>query len=54
MEILEKFIQEIKRLERGLQILTTIYTELGLYGEDKITKETYQKLREFFGYDDSE
>jgi hypothetical protein len=45
--------ESIHTLE-GLQLLSFIFNELGPYQDGKISPETWEKVKKFFGFDDSE
>jgi hypothetical protein len=54
LETIDKFIDEINRLQKGYELLEQVYLEAGGYGEDPMTDELRNKINNFFGFDDSE
>ena len=54
LETIDKFIDEINRLQKGYELLEQVYLEAGGYGEDPMTDELRYKINNFFGFDDSE
>lgn len=49
---LDKVLAEIENLKRGMELLDTIYLEYTF--EQTIKEETWHKLQNFMGFDDSE
>lgn len=47
-------MKEFERLQTASDLLEKVYTELGPYKDGKPTEETWDKIRAFFGFDDSE
>lgn len=57
-ETLEKLLEEIKVLKEARALLEEVYLELGPYAANTkdltIKRETWNKVRDFFKFDDSE
>ena len=51
---INSLIDDIERLKAGYKLLEDIYLEVGPYESKKIPEELCYKMREFFGFDDSE
>lgn len=56
MNTIEKFLEEIERLQEAHEILEKIWLELDAYNPNskKISPETWNKVRDYFKFDDSE
>lgn len=56
MSKLEDILDEIKNLQEAQKLLEKIWLELDPYHPDtkEISKETWNKVRDFFEFDDSE
>lgn len=52
--MIEKLIQELQKLRAALEILEQIWREVGPYHTNEVSKESVNKMREFFEFDDSE
>ena len=53
-KIIDELVGEISRLERAHDLLESIYLEYGPYGDGEIPERLWFKVRNFFGFDDSE
>jgi hypothetical protein len=51
---LSKVLSEIEKLQEALNLLETIYLEVGPYRDGEIQEKTWYKVQDFFGFDDSE
>ena len=50
-DTIDKLMGEVQKLQRGCQILEDIY----LFSDDRVIPEDiFYKMRDYFGYDDSE
>lgn len=54
MSIFQDLLTEIERYKRGYELLAKLYYEVGPYRQKDIRDETWQKVKDFFGFDDSE
>lgn len=53
-ENLTKVKEEIDTGMEAYRLLERVYCEIGPYQDAEVTKETWDKVRNFFGFDDSE
>lgn len=55
-DVLPRMVAEYQKLVEAKALLESIYVELGPYRnrEDAIKDETWYKVRDYFGFDDSE
>lgn len=53
-DIWDSIVSHVSRGELAEQLLESIYCEVGPYGRDKISDETWVKVCKFFNFDDSE
>lgn len=44
----------VARLEKGNELLEKLYLEIGPYQNGKVDDKTWDEVRNFFGFDDSE
>ena len=51
---LEDLLKEIKKLQEAHKLLEKIWLELDPYSKGEISDETWGKVRDYFGFDDSE
>lgn len=54
MDTIDKFLDDIHRLQEGYKLLEEVYLEHGPYGVDPIPDKLRYKINDFFGFDDSE
>lgn len=47
-------VAHVGRGEEAIELLESIFHEVGPYQQDQIAPETWSKVRDFFGFDDSE
>lgn len=52
--MLDNFIEEIQRLQKGIELLNDIWTDIGTYGENKVEPLTLSRIHDYFGFDDNE
>lgn len=53
-ETWDALTSHVKTGEEALKLLEAVYLELGPYRNREITEKTWDKVRNFFGFDDSE
>ncbi len=51
---LSNFVNEILDLQEAKELLEYIYIQIGPYQNGKIEKETWNKVCDYFNFDDSE
>ena len=54
LEAIVALLAEMKHLMEAADLLEKVYLERGPYADGEITKETWNKVRDFFEFDDSE
>lgn len=47
-------VAHVGRGEEAVKLLEAVYVEMGPYRQDKVSDETWRKVCDFFGFDDSE
>jgi hypothetical protein len=52
--MIEELLKEIRMLQQACDLLSKIYIELGPYRDGKIDDKTWDAVRDFFKFDDSE
>lgn len=53
-KVWEALKDHVDRGEEALKLLESVYVEIGPYKRDEVKDETWNKVRDFFGFDDSE
>jgi hypothetical protein len=54
LELIEKLLAEVGTAKKAMELLQRVYLELGPYRDGKIEDQTWNKVRDFFDFDDSE
>jgi len=52
--ILSDVVNEILDLQEGKELLERLFIEIGPYKDGKISYELWNKVRDYFNFDDSE
>jgi len=53
-EVFDAISRHVTRGGDAIELLNKVFHELGPYRDGKVTDETWYKVRDFFGFDDSE
>lgn len=53
-KVWEALKAHVDRGEEALKLLESVYVEIGPYKQDPVSEATWSKVRDFFGFDDSE
>lgn len=51
---LEKTLEEISKLKTAHELLFNVWLDVGPYKDRKVSEETWDKVRNYFKFDDSE
>lgn len=49
----DNLFENINKLLEAFALLEKVYQEIGPYQDGKLTQETWFKVRDYFGFDDS-
>lgn len=54
IDLIDKFIDGYHELKQARELLLDLYIEIGPYKDGKIKESTWDKVRDYFDFDDSE
>lgn len=52
LDNIDNLLEEIKSMRTAVELLESLWIELGPYRANKISEETWDKVRSFFDFDD--
>lgn len=53
-EFLDKLFLEVEQLKEAHELLISVYLDIGPYRDRDVKDETWERVRNFFKFDDSE
>lgn len=51
---LDAFVEEVADLKKARDLLSTVFTEIGPYRDGEVSDKTWNAVRDYFQFDDSE
>jgi hypothetical protein len=54
LDSIDNLLEDIKKMRVATELLENLWAELGPYRTNKISEETWDKVRNFFNFDDGE
>ncbi len=52
--VLDELLEDVERLKEAERLLDAVFAERGPYQEGTISEATWEKVKQFYGFDDSE